>query len=230
MQPYVFPYLGYFQLVNAVDVFVFYDDVHFIKQGWINRNKIYGIQDSILFTIPLIKASSNRLIHETEINVLLYPNWKNKFIKTLVQNYSKAPYFEEVFPILKGFFNIDYRFISDMATRSILLIMDYVEIYTTTYLSSNYFSDCKGMVREERLKCITAELNASNYINTMGGIDLYDKEDFRKSGINLKFLKSNLQPYKQFERPFIPGLSIIDVLMFNSKEEIKFMLNTFELL
>jgi len=102
MQPYFFPYIGYFQLVAAVNKFVIYDDVNFIKRGWINRNNVLINKKSNLFTVPLIKASQNTLINDTKINLKFYNIWKVKFLRSLEQSYKKAPYFTEVYNLIKN--------------------------------------------------------------------------------------------------------------------------------
>ena len=228
MQPYLFPYIGYFQMINAVDTFVFYDDVNFIKRGWVNRNKILVNGNEKLFTIPLIDASQNKLINEIEIN----SNNKelNKLLNTISQNYKKAPHFEQVFPLIKGFLNLKQRFISEMAVDSIKEISKYLKIDTEFILSSEKFSETRGDEKEERLVSICQSLNASEYINAIGGAELYSKNTFFDNGIKLNFIQSNKITYNQYRNDFVPWLSIIDVLMFNSKIEINSMLNDYKLL
>lgn len=231
MQPYVFPYIGYFQLINAVDIFVFYDDVNFIKQGWINRNQIYGANNSVMFTIPLIKASSFKQINETEINNNLYKKWKKKFYKSLEQTYSKAPYFSSVAAIVEKVLNHEKnKYISDLAILSIAEVMKYLEMPFNYVLSSKEFHKSKKLEKAERLYVINKKLNSTQYINAIGGQDLYDKKDFAENDIQLNFLKPSIKEYEQFGNDFVPGLSIIDVLMFNSKDEVKQMMNQYELI
>jgi|SRR5690606_3184039 len=228
MQPYIFPYIGYFQMVNAVDKFVFYDDVNYIKQGWINRNRILGSNKDYLFTVPLKNASSFSLISETLINEVLFEKWKLKFLQTIQQSYKKAPHFERVFDMLKTFFNSNYVSISEMAIESVKLVSEYLGLDTEFVLSSETYQN-KELERQERLIDICKTENANHYINALGGQELYKKEDFLKEGIQLDFIKTQQIEYKQFNNEFMPWLSIIDVLMFNSKEEIAEMLNKYEL-
>lgn len=231
MQPYFFPYIGYFQLIKSVDDFVFYDDVNFIKQGWINRNKILNNNESQLFTVPLKKLSSYKQINEVEVNTSLYLKWKKKFLKSLEQNYSKAPYFKSTFEliisVLDGGEGIT---ISELAILSIVNVIHHLDIKVKFNISSIKFASSKKSDRSDRLINICRNLDASRYVNALGGMELYEKSEFSKYGIDLKFLKPILKPYPQFENEFISGLSIIDVLMFNSKDEIQIMLNDYELI
>ena len=128
MQPYIFPYLGYFQLINAVDDFVFYDDVHFIKRGWINRNQILVNGNEFLFSVPLIKASQNKLINEIEVK--LDEKWLVQFYLTLEQNYVHAPYFKETFQLIKRVFSSEFITISDLAIASVKLVTEYIGLKT----------------------------------------------------------------------------------------------------
>ncbi len=229
MQPYFFPYLGYFQLINAVDKLVFYDDVNFIKGGWINRNQILLNGSKNLFTVPLKSASSFQTINETLIHPELHLKWKKKFIKSLEQSYKKSPYFSSVFPLIQSIFETQYYIIADLTINSITSISNYLEIETVFERSSQQYAITKGMEKAARLISICQLNNSATYINLSGGKELYQKETFKKQGINLLFIENELTPYPQFNSDFIPGLSIIDVLMFNSKEEVKKMLNQYHL-
>lgn len=228
MQPYIFPYIGYMQMVNAVDTFVFYDDVNFIKQGWVNRNNILVGKNVYLFTIPLEGATSFCEIRKTKINQHLYGLWKTKFLQTLTQNYKKAPFFEATFNIINEVLNKETDVISGLAVESVQKISEYLDIKTKFKLSSNAYNN-KELDRKERLIDICKKEGASYYINAIGGQKLYQKQDFAKEGIQLSFIKSKPIEYQQFKNDFVPWLSIIDVMMFNSVTEIKDILNKFEL-
>lgn len=229
MQPYIFPYIGYFQMINAVDKFVFYDDVNFIKQGWINRNKILVSGKDYLFTLPLKNASSFTLISETLINEILFEKWKLKFLQTLEQSYKKAPYFYDVFPIINKVLDGEYKTISQCAIKSIKSVSEYMGIKTEFIISSEAYQN-KELERQERLIDICKQEKSNHYINALGGQELYKKEDFLKEGIQLNFIKPLPIEYKQFNNIFVPWLSIIDVLMFNDKQTVKDMLNQYTLI
>lgn len=230
MQPYLFPYIGYFQLINSVDTFVFYDDVNFIKGGWINRNRILVNKTPHLFALPLLKPSSFKQINQIQINSKLFLSWKNKFLRTLEQNYKKAPYFEETFQLVSSVFKLEYNSISELAIASIKLISRYLEINTKFEISSQKYFNSKGQEKSERLINIAIQSGCEDYINPIGGLELYNKTEFKKKGINLHFIKNELKPYMQFNNEFVNGLSIIDVLMFNSKSQIKDMLKSYQLI
>ena len=227
MQPYFFPYIGYFQLINAVDNFVFYDDVNFINRGWINRNRILVNEQPAYFTIPLLKASQNKSICETEI---IQNKDYLKILRTIEMTYKKAPYFHAVFTLVNEVFNKEYKTLAEITIKSVKSCCEYLDIKTQFYVASEDFATTKGLERAERLQTICKQLHANQYINALGGQELYSKEDFTKEKIQLQFIQSKAITYKQFGNHFVPWLSIIDVLMFNSKEEVKELLNQFELI
>lgn len=229
MQPYLFPYIGYFQLVAAVNKFVIYDDVNFIKGGWINRNNILINKKSNLFTVPLNKASSNTLINETTINLKFYNIWKVKFLRSIEQSYKKSPYFTDVYNLIENVLEINENdLISELAVNSIKNVCDYLQLDTEICeTSENYNNKIKS--GQERVLDICGIEKASHYINPIGGIELYSKNTFKENGIILNFIKSKPIIYSQFDNDFSPWLSIIDVLMFNSISEVNTMVNQYEL-
>lgn len=227
MQPYFLPYIGYFQLLNVVDKFVIYDDVNFIKKGWINRNNILVNKTSFLFTIPIVNASQNKKINE----LILIENteWKDKLMRTFELNYKKAPNYLNVYPLLRQLIYFNGYKLSDFILNSIIVIKNYLDINTEIIESSSIY-DNKHLKGQERIKDICLNEFANEYINPIGGKDIYSREFFLKEGISLKFIELIPFEYKQFEHEFIPYLSIIDVLMFNSKENIQLYLNKFKIL
>lgn len=228
MQPYFFPYIGYFQMIKAVDTFVFYDDVNFIKQGWINRNRILVNGNSFMFTVPLEKANSFCLIKDTLINEKFFESWKSKFQMTLNQNYKKAPHFLEVTILINNIFKNDYNSVSELAIESVVTVSKYLGLKTNFYISSKRYENTY-LERENRLLDICKNENTTQYINALGGQELYSKESFKEKGIELNFIKTLPIDYKQFNAEFVSWLSIIDVLMFNSVDEINDMLDKFDL-
>lgn len=227
MQPYLFPYLGYFQLIQVVDTFVFYDDVNFINRGWINRNQILVDKNAVKFTVPLKKASQNKLINEIE--TAIDEKWLTQFYKTIEQNYKSAPYFDETFQIIENILEGGQTKIAKLAMESILQISRYLQLKTRFEISSIDYSNSIGLGKAERLISICKENGSCWYINPLGGKELYKKDNFKMEGITLSFIENELVPYNQFGNPFIKGLSIIDVLMFNNKDRISDMLNVYKL-
>ncbi|MDR0370243.1 MAG: WbqC family protein [Prevotellaceae bacterium] len=224
MQPYFMPYIGYFQLINAVDEFVVLDDVNYINRGWINRNRILINGQPKYITIPLKEAGQNKLIHEIRIvdDVL----WKPGLLKTIEMNYKKAPMFEEVFALLKSILDGDENNLSKFVTNSIKKTAQYLSIDTKIIDSSRIF-DKKGLKAEERILDICIQKRADIYINPIGGVGLYHKELFKENGIDLFFIETNQVEYKQLRSSeFVPYLSILDVLMNNKKDVIlKYLAN-----
>lgn len=230
MQPYLFPYFGYFQLINAVDKFIIYDDVNFIKQGWINRNNILVNNSVHLFTVPLVNQSSFEKINKIKINNKLYFNWKKKFLKTIEQAYGKAPFFKDVYLMIFDILSIEHDNISNLSTESVKAVCDYIGIFTKIERSSSSYKN-KNLTAEKRLIYICNVENANHYINPIGGIGLYSKNTFLEHNITLNFIKSGDIKYEQFRNnDFFPNLSIIDMLMFNDKETVRKFLNEYELI
>lgn len=229
MQPYIFPYIGYFQLIHAVDSFVFYDDVNFIKRGWINRNRILIDGDEKLISFPCIKASQNKLINEVKIN--LKNKEYNSILKTIYHAYKNTPKFKNIYPIIESILQANVNNISELAILSIKKISHHLDINTDFLISSHNYSNSKGMDKADRLIYITKELKSDEYINAFGGRDIYSKKYFRNNRIELQFLKPIIKEYNQNTTKFTPNLSIIDVLMFNDKSTIKnIFLNSYELI
>ena len=223
MQPYLFPYLGYYQLINAVDTFVIYDDVNFIKQGWINRNRILLNGTDYMINVIVKGASSFKKINELEVS-----GDKNKFIATIKHAYRKAPYFTEVYPMLANVLAYNETNLAGYLTYTILTTTEFLGINVPIVISSEIVKD-SALKGEERVIDICKQLNATHYINAIGGQELYSKEKFAENGLKLDFIKSKPVVYSQFKNQFVPWLSIIDVMMFNSLEAINKMLDQYEL-
>ena len=223
MQPYFFPYLGYWQLLANVDKYVVYDDVTYIKGGWINRNNFLINGQKNLLTMRLEKASSYTLIKDIAIKDDFV-----KFLKTIEMGYKKAPFFEDSFRLLKDICQCPEKKLGQFLFNSHIKICEYLGIDTELILSSSFekHTELKG---KDKVISICKQLGADEYINAIGGQELYDKKEFAENGIRLNFLQANLREYRQLKNEFVAGLSIIDIMMFNSKEEIKEMLNDFKL-
>lgn len=227
MQPYLFPYIGYFQLINAADKFVILDDVNFINRGWINRNNILVNGKAHLFTLPLENSGQNRQIKDIEI--LQNTDRKKKFLKTIDLSYRNAPYFKEINNLVSEIILFDEKNISKYICFSLVKLNEYLDIKTEIVESSSvYLND--SMKNQERIIDICKKENAHHYINPIGGKELYSKELFKSNGITLNFIKSKKIEYKQFENMFVDSLSIIDVLMFNPKDKVRQYLNEYELI
>ncbi len=227
MQPYFFPYIGYWQLIYAVDTFVVYDDVNYINSGWINRNNILLNDKKFLITLPLYKSSIHKKINEIEITN--EHKIINKMLKSIEQSYKKAPFYNQAFNIISNTLLAKEKSLANILYNSITSVCNYLEIKTNIIKSSEIAknNDLKG---QEKIIEIVKSLDGKQYINAIGGQELYKASDFREQNIYLNFLKTKDIEYKQWQNKFIPHLSIIDVMMFNPKSKIQEMLNEFELI
>ena len=226
MQPYFLPYIGYMQLMSAVDTFVLYDDVAFINRGWINRNKLLINGQEHLFTVPLKDASQNKRINE--VHLADDPKWRGKLLKTIEQGYRKAPFYPVVMPITEKMVNFTTDSIADLIHFSLTLLNQYLSLTTRLIPSSSVYQN-EDLKAQERIMDICRQENATRYINPIGGMELYDKPTFTQAGIDLNFIKAKRVEYPQFRNEFIPWLSILDILMFNDIATVKTMLNAYEL-
>jgi len=225
MQPYFLPYIGYFQLINAVDKYVIYDNIEYTKKGWINRNRMLMNGQDFLFSLPLKKDSDYKSICERELSVDYNPK---KIIEQIKSSYLKSPYFKEIIPILESIFYCKEINLFQYILHSVNAVNNYLGINTEIVISSTINIDHQ-LRSEEKVLAICKSLGANSYYNAIGGKELYSKERFSISGIDLKFLSSDSIQYKQFDNAFVPSLSIIDVLMFNSKEEASMLLKKYTL-
>lgn len=221
MQPYLFPYLGYYKLLAQADKWVFYDDVNFIKNGWINRNRLYLAGAVRYITAPLANASSFARI--CDIDVQPGAAWRDKIRDSVRLSYAKAPHYRAVAAILDAVLaGADPR-IGALAKHSVTAIAAYLDLRTEFVMSSAGYgnAELKGV---ERVLDICARERASDYLNLPGGRALYDPAVFRARGVELGFVEAELAPYPQFAPRFEPGLSMLDVLMFNDRQRARALL------
>lgn len=227
MQPYIFPYIGYFQLINAVDTFVVYDNIKFTKKGWINRNRILVNGKDEYFSIPLKKDSDFLDVDKRRL-AENFKSEKSKLLRKVTELYRKAPEFNAVYPLVESALNNSEENLFSFIYDSLVLVCSYIDIRTKLVISSTIKIDHQ-LKAQEKVIAICKALNASQYINPAGGVELYSKEIFREHNIELSFIQSGLTEYSQFKNEFVPWLSILDVMMFNSKENILNMLENYTL-
>lgn len=223
MQPYFFPYIGYYQLAYAVQKFVFLDDVAFIKQGYINRNSILLGGRPHEFSLPVAKASSFRAINDHR-----YIKEYSKFFKMLEQNYRKAPYFNTAMQLVESVINQEDDSVSVKNAHSIKAVFSYLGI-ERDFLCSSELPRREGLKGQGRILDLCDRLALTEYINSIGGQALYSKNDFSAAGVELHFLKSQPRPYMQGSNEFIANLSMIDVLMYCDKDSIRDQLASYAL-
>lgn len=227
MQPYLLPYIGYWQLIKAVDTFVIYDNIQYSKGGWVNRNQILSNGQKRMFTIPLKKDSDYLDVRERRLSDNVLVDIK-KILGQIEAAYKKAPYFQDVYPLLKRLLLNEERNLFEYIYYTVIEILDYLGVTTKLIISSSLGID-HSLKSQEKVLAINNKLGAKVYINAIGGQELYDRTSFKQQGIELLFIESMLPEYKQFNHEFVPYLSIIDVLMFNSKMDISIMLENYKL-
>lgn len=224
MQPYFFPYIGYWQLMAAVDKYVIYDDVNYIKGGWINRNRILINGQPSYFNLPLIGASPNKLINEVEVNIDERLVQKN--LRAIHGAYAKAPYYQEIYPLIEEILTYNETNLAKFLAHQFMVIADYLDIKTKFIMSSSLAKN-NELRAQNKVIHICKLLGGAEYYNAIGGQELYDYESFKESGLKLSFVQTEKIAYQQYKNEFCSNLSIIDVLMFNSREEVKEMLKKY---
>jgi hypothetical protein len=227
MQPYLLPYIGYFQLVACSDMFVAHDDVQYIKGGWINRNRILlnGRPDWI--TLPVAAAA-----HSLSIRERRYEQPEHhvpRMLRRVEAAYRAAPFFDVAFPFLQDALSLDESNVAAFNLSVLKCLTARVGIRTPIVVSSS-LGVGKELRGQDRVIAICRRVGATRYVNPLGGTSLYDTRCFADAGIALNFLKSTVSPYQQFRQTPVPFLSIVDVLMFNDETAISRMLTEFELL
>jgi len=227
MQPYFFPYIGYFQLINAVDQFILFDDVQYIRHGWINRNRILKPAEGHQYVImPLADHDRDDLIRDIKIKEGY--DWKEKIIRQTEHYKKKSPFYNSVKKLLEECFAVSETNVAYVNGFFIKNVFKYIGIDFDIRISSMMGFDYSDVhdAGEWALR-ISEQSGASEYINPPGGIALFEKAKFEKSNIKLSFIHPELKEYSQRRTTFEPGLSIIDLLMFNSPEKVKEMLNDY---
>jgi hypothetical protein len=217
MQPYFLPYIGYFQLIGAVDAFVVYDNIKYTKSGWINRNRFLLNGHDEIFSLPLARDSDFRTVAERSLAADFD---RRKLLERLRQAYRAAPYCQEVMPLLERIVYCDDRNLFGFIFKALGEVCAHLGLTTPLLLSSAIDID-HGLKGQERVLAQCRALGAGTYINAIGGLDLYSREVFKAEGIELRFLRSRPLEYPQFGNPFVPWLSILDVLMFNSLSRVQ---------
>lgn len=225
-QPYFMPYIGHWQLINAVDVFIIGDDYNFISRGWIHRNRILQNGQAKYFNIEVAHASQNKKINELYLSEVYDSEKKLQLIRDV---YSKAPHFEEGFALMRKILECEERNLAYFLEHSIRCVCDYLGI-TTKLIRSSAIPGNAEFKREYRIYDQCSYVGADTYINAIGGRELYHFADFEERNLKLGFIQTGDVRYQQFGQEFVPYLSMIDIIMFNSKEEIQDMLKLYTIL
>lgn len=226
MQPYFLPYIGYWQLMTAVDAFIVYDNIQYTKKGWINRNRFLQNGAPALFTIPLKHDSDTLDICSRSIAEEFRPE---KLISKFEASYRKAPLFGDVFPIVTSIVAAESTNLFTYVAHSIQAVSQYLDIRTPLVVSSTVPVN-HSLRGQDKVIRLCGAMGGDRYINAIGGQQLYSKTAFADRGIRLNFLQTRPVSYRQFGNEFVPNLSILDVMMFNEKRAIKAMLGEFDLI
>ena len=217
MQPYFFPYVGYFQLMAAVDMFIVYDNIKYTKKGWINRNRMLQSGKDVMFSLPL-RGDSDSL--DVRDRALAADFNRDKLLNQLRGAYSRAPNFAEVFPMIERAVRHDDANLFAYIHRALIRTCQHLGLTTPICVSSTVEID-QDLKNQGKVIALAKAVGATTYVNAIGGVDLYDREAFQANGLELKFIRSTPFEYRQFDGPFVPWLSIIDVLMFNPFDAIR---------
>jgi hypothetical protein len=220
MQPYFMPYIGYFQLLACVDQFIIYDNIKYTKKGWINRNRMLLNDTDAMFSLPLKKDSDSLNVVERELALEFD---RSKLLNQFRGAYARAPQFGLTYPVLERIVQHDEANLFRYIHHSIVELCEHLGIKTEIRISSEIPINHE-LKAQDKVLTLCKAAGADTYINTIGGIELYDKNDFRAQGINLQFIKARPFDYVQFGAPFVPWLSIVDVLMFNPVEQVQFQI------
>ncbi len=225
MQPYFLPYIGYFQLIAAVDLFIVYDNIKYTKKGWINRNRLLQNDMDVMFSLPLKKDSDSLNVCERELAADFN---RNKLLHQFKNAYRHAPYFAQTFPLIEQIVTYKQMNLFQFIHHAIVKVCEHLGITTKIEISSSINID-HALKNQDKVLALCEAVNASVYVNAIGGIDLYSKKTFHDKGLALKYIQSKSFEYPQFGQAFVPWLSIVDVIMFNSIEEVQWQLTRFEL-
>lgn len=245
-QPYFFPYLGFYQLVHAVDRFIIYDNLNYIQYGWINRNRFLVVGGvPTYFNAVTVESSSYKKIRDIKLSPRT--NWRRKLLHTFFLNYKKCPFFDETYALLEPIIQHETESLCELATRSLVDVSKHLSINTEIIANPTYEQLESDLHRNDltevfpsitlkhqerkvyRVVAVCQMLQADEFVNAIGGQSLYDKDDFKANGISLSFLQSADEPYQQTSTGYFPNLSIIDVLMNCGREGTIKRLNNYEL-
>lgn len=217
MQPYFLPYLGYFQLISAVDRFVIYDTIQFTKKGWINRNQLLRDGAAVMFTLPVRKGSDYLNVVDRHLADDFDPR---TLLNQIAGAYRKAPQFAGTMPLIEAILQYRSSNLFDFLLHSLRQCCDHLNIATPLLLSSKVEDGPPRLQGQSRVIDICRRLDGTVYINPPGGRALYAADEFAAQGLGLQFIRPRLRSYPQFGADFVPSLSILDVMMFNAPDQI----------
>lgn len=222
MQPYFFPYIGYFQLIASVDLFIVYDNIKYTKKGWINRNRMLQNGKDVMFSLPLKSDTDYLDVCQRELSTDFN---RDKLLNQIKGAYRRAPYFEQTFPLIGEIVRHENTNLFRFLQHAIVRTCEHLGITTEIRISSDIAID-HTLKNQDKVLALCEAVGANTYVNAIGGMELYSKETFRDKGIDLKFIQSKPFEYPQLGDVFVPWLSIIDVMMFNPMDAIRDCIST----
>lgn len=227
MQPYFLPYLGYYSLIEATDQFILFDIVQYIRHGWIERNQVLNNKnESFYIKVPLEKHSRSTTIQN--INIKNSQRWQDTILAQLSQYKKKSKYYTQVVDMLKHSFETTPSNITELNSTILKTTCEYLDMNAKIETFSDMNITLPDVnAPDEWALYISKHMKATEYINPEGGKTFFNVEKYQNENISIKFLKQELRPYKQFTDEFTPGMSIIDVLMFNSINDTKELINAY---
>lgn len=217
MQPYFFPYVGYLQLIGAVDLFIVYDNIKYTKKGWINRNRMLQSGKDVMFSLPLRSDSDSLDVRDRSLAADFN---RDKFLNQLRGAYSRAPNFAQVFPMVERAVRHEDTNLFAYLHHALIRTCQHLGLTTPMRVSSTVEID-HGLKNQDKVIALAMAVGATTYVNAIGGLGLYDRDAFQAKGLELQFIRSRPFEYRQFGDPFVPWLSIIDMLMFNPLETVR---------
>jgi hypothetical protein len=217
MQPYFLPYIGYFQLIAACDLFVVYDNIKYTKKGWINRNRMLRNGSDAMFSLPLQGAPDHLDVDQRQLAATAD---RHRWLAQLKGAYGQAPHYRTTLPLLERIAACADDNLFRFLHHALVATCAHLGIDTPIRIASNVPAD-HGLTSQDRVLAILEALGARRYVNPIGGTELYSRDTFEQHGIALHFLRARPLAYPQFGADFVPWLSIVDVLMFNPLETVR---------
>ncbi|MBN2860277.1 MAG: WbqC family protein [Sphaerochaetaceae bacterium] len=230
MQPYFFPYLGYFSLMHYADALILFDIVEYDRKGWMNRNRIQkpDSQDWQYIRAGVEKPSYKALIKD--VRLVHNEGWKNRIIRQLEHYRSTSPHYEKVLELVESILSIPSMTITELNRNALVHIRDYLGIECPLSVFSEMSIELQEIEHPGQWALYICEaLKAKEYVNPIGGKGLFRLGEFAERAIQLEFIRNRLTPYPQPGDDFIEGLSIIDVLMYNTREQALGLIEDYEI-
>jgi hypothetical protein len=227
MQPFFFPYLGYFSLMKHTDNWIVFDDIRYSNQAWGNRNRILKHPEGWAWINVPVKDHKRETFYS---NILIQNeiNWKRKIINQFEYYKIHAPFYKDVLKIIQEVFSEDFSHLVDLNIHAMKKVCEYLKIdfKYTKFSEMNLGINSVQHPGQWALEICKA-IKSTNYVNPCEGHPIYDKKEYDDAGISLQFIINRVSPYDQKRAEFEARLSIIDVMMWNSVERVNELIDDF---